>query len=67
MFACASCGHRHEVAFDIASFFWGEIDAWASRTFLDVHALAKAYGWREAEILAMSPRRRQHYLDLVGG
>lgn len=65
MFTCASCGHQHEVAFDIASFLWSEIDAWASRTFLDVHTLAKAYGWREAEILAMSPVRRQHYLDLV--
>jgi hypothetical protein len=64
-FACPSCGDERAVAFDIASFLWSEVDAWASRTFLDVHTLAKAYGWREADILAMSPSRRQHYLDLV--
>jgi hypothetical protein len=33
----------------------------------DVHALATAYGWREADIVAMSPWRRQVYLDMVSG
>jgi hypothetical protein len=56
---------KREVAFDIASFFWTELDAWATRTLADVHTLAKAYGWRESDILAMSARRRQLYLDLV--
>jgi hypothetical protein len=31
----------------------------------DVHELASAYGWRESEILALSPQRRQAYLELV--
>jgi hypothetical protein len=31
----------------------------------DVHALASAYGWREADVLAMSPMRRQVYLELA--
>lgn len=65
-FTCPSCGDQREVAFDIASFFWSEVDAWAARTLADVHTLAAAYGWREADILLMHPRRRQRYLDLVG-
>ena len=65
-FTCPSCGDRREVALDIASFFWSEIDAWATRTLSDVHTLAAAYGWRESDILLMNPRRRQRYLDLVG-
>jgi hypothetical protein len=32
----------------------------------EVHTLAWAYGWREADILAMSPARRQFYIELVG-
>jgi hypothetical protein len=64
-FNCPSCADQREIAFDVASFFWTEIEAWASRTFRDVHALASAYGWREADILAMSPWRREQYLDLV--
>lgn len=64
--ACPHCGHRWQAGFDIVSFFWSEIHAWAFRLLQDVHVLASAYGWREAEILALSPRRRQAYLELVG-
>jgi hypothetical protein len=49
------------------SFFWNEINTWAYRMLRDVHALATAYGWREADIVAMSPWRRQVYLDMVSG
>jgi hypothetical protein len=64
--ACPACGHEWQAAFDIVSFFWSEIHAWAQRILREVHALASAYGWREADILAMSPWRRQAYLELVG-
>jgi len=63
--SCPSCGHRWSVAFDIVSYFWGEISAWAGRTLREVHTLASAYGWREEDILAMSPRRRHLYLEMV--
>ena len=62
---CAACGHAWPAVFDIASFLWAEISAWAHRTLRDVHAIASAYGWHEADILAMSPLRRQCYLELV--
>lgn len=62
--ACAACNHRWESAFDIASFLWREIEAWAQRTLREIHALARAYAWREQDILALSPTRRQLYLEL---
>ncbi len=63
---CASCGHHWQAPFDILSFFWSEINAWAYRILREVHALALAYGWREADILAMTPWRRQFYLAMIG-
>lgn len=63
---CLACGHAWQEAFDIGQFFWGELNAWAARTLGEVHRLAKAYGWREADILSMSPQRRQMYLEMVG-
>jgi len=63
--ACPACGHQWQALFDIESFFWIEINAWAQRLLTEVHALAKAYGWREADILNLSPWRRKVYLDLV--
>jgi hypothetical protein len=62
---CPKCNRESLVAFDIVSFIWREIDAWASRLIEEVDALASAYGWSEAEILAMSSWRRQRYLNLV--
>ena len=65
LLACSQCGQQWQAAFDIESFFWSEINAWANRTLHEVHTLALRYGWREADILAMSPWRRQFYLNMV--
>jgi hypothetical protein len=64
--ACPSCDRQWKSTFDIASFFWSEIHAWAIRTLREIHILASAYGWCEADILAVSPYRRQLYLEMVG-
>jgi hypothetical protein len=64
---CPGCGHRWQALFDIESFFWTEINAWARRILAEVHVLASAYGWPETEILNLSALRRQHYLSLVAG
>jgi hypothetical protein len=64
--ACPSCGHRWSAPFDIGSFFWAELNSWAGRTLREVHLLASAYGWTETEVLALSPWRRQAYLQMVG-
>ena len=63
---CPNCAHAWEAAFDIVSYLWSEINAWAVRLLHEVHRLASAYGWREADILALSPMRRQMYLDMIG-
>lgn len=61
---CPDCEHRWQAAFDIAGFLWRELHAWALRTLRDVHALARAYGWREADVLSLSPTRRQIYVEM---
>ena len=62
---CAACGHRWSALFDIVSFFRIELDARARRLVQEVHVLAKAYGWRQAEILQMGAPLRQLYLELA--
>lgn len=62
---CPNCSHAWETVFDIANFFWLELDAWARRILREVHTLASAYGWNENEILALSPQRRQLYLEMI--
>jgi hypothetical protein len=64
--SCPACRHRWLAVFDIVSFLWSEIDASARRTLQDVHRLATAYGWREPDILALTPWRRQVYLEMAG-
>lgn len=63
---CPACGHSWVAAFDIVSFFWAEVEAWSQRTLREVSMLASAYGWSEAAILALSPWRRQAYLQMIG-
>lgn len=62
---CPSCSHSWQVLFDIAAFFWAEISAHARRLIREVDALGRAYGWSEAEILNLSSKRRQAYLELI--
>jgi len=63
--ACPACGRVWQALLDIAAFFWTELAAEAKRLLREVDALARAYGWREADILMLSPRRRQAYLEMV--
>jgi hypothetical protein len=62
---CPGCGHAWEETLDIASFTWEEIEARARRLLFDVHTLASAYGWTEAEILSLGSGRRALYLEMV--
>ena len=64
---CPACSHRWQVTFDILSFFWNEINVWAQRILREVHILASVYGWRETDVLALSPWRRQVYLQMAKG
>ena len=63
---CPACDHRWSATFDIASFLWSELHSWAQRLLVDVHKLARAYGWSESDILALSPARRALYVEMSG-
>lgn len=62
---CPACRHTWSVLLDIVAFLWDRIAAQAKRLLYDVHTLAQAYGWTEADILAMSATRRKFYLEMV--
>jgi hypothetical protein len=60
---CPQCEHRWEAPLDIADHLWTDVCGYAHRLLHEVHALARAYGWSEADALAVSPVRRQFYLE----
>jgi hypothetical protein len=62
---CPSCGNESTETIEIVSFLWSEIEARVKRLLNEVHAIASAYGWTEAQVLALSPARRALYLEMV--
>jgi hypothetical protein len=62
---CNHCQHSWSAVFDIVSFLWTELDAWARQTLQEIHVLASAYGWSESQILELRPGKRQLYLKLI--
>lgn len=63
---CPACGLDSPVPLDVPALLWAEIEVQAFALMRDVHALAAGYGWTEADVLDLSPRRRAIYLDLAG-
>jgi hypothetical protein len=62
---CRVCSHRWQVSCDVADCCWRQLDAAARRLLREVHLLARGYGWREADVLALAPLRRRHYLEML--
>lgn len=62
---CPGCGTQQALTFDIGHCLWDDLSRAARRLIREVHHLATAYGWSEAEVLAVPRRRRREYL-LVG-
>lgn len=62
---CSACQHGFRVPFDVAGFLWSEVSIEARRLMQEVVALAHAFQWSERDILAMSRKRRQRYLELA--
>lgn len=62
---CAACKHEWEMRFDIITYLWIEIDNWAKHVLHEVALLASAFGWSESDILEMTPRRRQLYIEMI--
>jgi hypothetical protein len=63
---CPACRHQWEALFDISSYLWAEIHQWALRLLQEIGLLAKTFHWSEQDILNMSARRRQFYLEMAG-
>jgi hypothetical protein len=62
---CPDCGADFESDLDVGGFVWAEVDARAKRLLHEVDVLARAYGWTEGEVLALSEHRRATYLRIV--
>jgi hypothetical protein len=62
---CPACLHSWTEVFDIGAFLMQRLAHWAETTLDQVHVLARAYGWTEAETLGLSPIRRAQYLARV--
>lgn len=65
--ACPACGAGFHATVELERFAWVEVDAAARRLLLDVDCLARAYGWTEDDVLALSDRRRSAYLQTATG
>lgn len=62
---CPACGTGVTASLDVAAYFWDELDRHAGRLLDDIHRLASAYGWSEADILDLSHTRRAAYLARI--
>ena len=62
---CPACAATWDAPFDPGAFLLSEIRAEAARLLGEVAALARAYGWSEEDVLALSPLRRRAYLELA--
>ncbi|MEO6672187.1 MAG: hypothetical protein ABIN93_02045 [Ginsengibacter sp.] len=65
LLTCPSCAGQWQAGFDIMSYLWSEINSWARHILQEVYILAKFFGWSENDILKISPKRRQLYLQMV--
>jgi hypothetical protein len=63
---CPSCDAVFVTDVDVAGFVWARLRAHAQQLLADVDALARAYGWTEADVLALGERRRAAYLEIAG-
>jgi hypothetical protein len=63
--SCEACGHAWDATLDAGALLWGEVERHAHGVLGQVAALARAYGWTERDVLALSPRRRAAYLEML--
>jgi hypothetical protein len=63
--ACPECGAPCSTRFDIASFFVAEMRSNLHNLEREVHFLAFRYHWSEQDILSLTRRKRQRYVELL--
>lgn len=62
---CPACHQAWDAPLDMGESLWRGLQAAAEHLLHDIDRLARAYGWREPDILALSPLRRAAYLQLI--
>ena len=62
---CSHCGAAIVAPFDVPVFFFFELSVRARGLLRDVHELARAYGWTQADVFALSLGRRLAYRLLL--
>ena len=53
---CPACGSPDAPVLDLLDCAWTVVEAHARRLLGEVHRLARAYGWREHDVLALGAR-----------
>jgi hypothetical protein len=64
---CPGCGLTFTSEIDPVAYLWTEVVARARRLLREVDALARTYGWSEADVLSLGESRRAAYLNLSAG
>ncbi|GLZ48187.1 hypothetical protein Acsp06_43720 [Actinomycetospora sp. NBRC 106375] len=64
--SCPACDADVVVPLDLGALWWEQTAADARRLLAEVAVLARAFGWGEDAVLALSPTRRATYLALAG-
>lgn len=64
---CPSCEEPFTAEVDVAAHAWAAVRRHARALLAEVDALARAYGWTESEVLALSEPRRRAYLRMARG
>jgi hypothetical protein len=65
--ACPECGAAVAAPLDVGALLAERVARAAAEALGEVAELAAAFGWSEAEVLALTPLRRRAYVDLVRG
>lgn len=63
---CGACGAVQLRMLDIAGFAWARLEQSARQAVREIAKLARAFGWSEAELTAMTPERRAIWLAEIG-
>jgi hypothetical protein len=64
---CPDCGETVTMRFDPTGYTLAELRTAFSGLYAEVHAIATAHGWSEADILALPHLRRRRYAAMAGG
>jgi hypothetical protein len=63
--SCPRCDADVRVAIDVGALLWERVSTAAQHLLVEIATLARAFGWSEDDVLALTPARRSAYLALA--